>query len=152
MNCEASRVLFLNQTLLQIENYMKNWTTFLPMQCLDNYVLIFSERKWLYFVICYMYVWMWSLWNMNSVILKYVYVFALKQLDTKILSNKYIWLLLKYKNNWRTGNSFRSAVKKHNLLSITCNSLSWQRVKTNSCGVKQFYSYTFLYQNKLFIL
>ena len=46
LNSEASRVSFLNQTLLQIENYIKMDN--LP----SNAILIFSERKWLYFIIC----------------------------------------------------------------------------------------------------
>ena len=51
LDSEASRVSFLNSTLLQIENYIKNEQPSFPaMQCLD--VLIFSERKWLYFIIC----------------------------------------------------------------------------------------------------
>ena len=52
------------------------------MQCLDNYVLIFSERKWLYFIIC-----------LNMIVKNNVSVFELKQLVARILSNKYIWLL-----------------------------------------------------------
>ena len=37
LNSEASRVSFLNQTLLQIENHIKKWSTFLSMQCLDMF-------------------------------------------------------------------------------------------------------------------
>ena len=50
LNSEASRVSFLNQTLLQIENYIKMEK--LPSNSMFRYVLIFSERKWLYFIIC----------------------------------------------------------------------------------------------------
>ena len=42
LNCEASRVLFLNQTLLQIENYIKMDN--LPSNAMFRYVLIFSEQ------------------------------------------------------------------------------------------------------------
>ena len=77
LNSEASRVSFLNQTLLQIEKYMKMDN--LPSNAMLRYVLIFSERKWLYFIIC-----------LNMIV---------KQLVARILSNKYIWLLLKYKTD-----------------------------------------------------
>ena len=50
LNSEASRVSFLNQTLLQIENYIKMDN--LPSNAMFRYVLIFSERKWLYFIVC----------------------------------------------------------------------------------------------------
>ena len=50
LNSEASRVSFLNQTLLQIENYIKMDN--LPCNAMFRYVLIFSERKWLYFIVC----------------------------------------------------------------------------------------------------
>ena len=43
-------VSFLNQTLLQIENYVKMDN--LPPSAMFRYVLIFSERKWLYLIIC----------------------------------------------------------------------------------------------------
>ena len=51
LNSEASHVSFLNQTLLQIEKYMKNGHN-LPSDAMFRYVLIFSEWKWQYFIIC----------------------------------------------------------------------------------------------------
>ena len=49
LNSEASRVLFLNQTFLKIEKYMKNGQPSLmdnlPSNTMFRYVLIFSERK-----------------------------------------------------------------------------------------------------------
>ena len=50
LNSEASRVSFLNQTLLQIEKYIKMDN--LPSSAMFRYVIIFSGRKWLYFIIC----------------------------------------------------------------------------------------------------
>ena len=50
LNSEASHVSFLNQTLLQTENYIKMDN--LPSNAMFRYVLIFSERKWLYFIVC----------------------------------------------------------------------------------------------------
>ena len=49
LNSEASRVSFLNQALLQTENYIKK---VLPSNAMFRYVLIFSEWKWLYFIVC----------------------------------------------------------------------------------------------------
>ena len=54
LNIEASRVSFLNQSLLQIENYIKMDN--LPSNAMFRYVLVFSERKWLYLS----FVWMWN--------------------------------------------------------------------------------------------
>ena len=42
LNSEASRVSFLNQTLLPIEKYMKNGQP--SSKAMFTYVLIFSER------------------------------------------------------------------------------------------------------------
>ena len=42
LNIEASRVSFLNQTLLPIEKYMKNGQP--SSKAMFTYVLIFSER------------------------------------------------------------------------------------------------------------
>ena len=50
LHSEASCVSFLNQILLQIENYIKMGN--LPSNAMFRYVLIFSERKWLYRIIC----------------------------------------------------------------------------------------------------
>ena len=72
----------------------------LPSNAMFRYVLIFSEQKWLYFIIC-----------LNNFMIvkhefgyfKHVSVFALKQLVARILSNKYVWLLLKYKTTDELG-------------------------------------------------
>ena len=59
-----------------------------------RYVLISSEWKWLYFIIC-----------LNMIVkhefsyFKTCICFRTEQLVTRILSNKYIWLLLKYKTD-----------------------------------------------------
>ena len=64
----------------------------LPFNAMFTYVLIFSERKWLYFIIC-----------LNMIVkhefsyFKTCICFRTEQLVARILSNKYIWLLLKYK-------------------------------------------------------
>ena len=110
LNSEASRVLFLNQTLLQIEKYMKNGQ---PCNAMFRYVLNFSERKRLYFIIC-----------LNMIVkhefsyLKTCICFRTEQLVARILSNKYIWLLLKYKTEVTHSDPRRKNI------SITHNSLS----------------------------
>ena len=71
LNGEASRVSFLNQTLLKIENYIKMDN--LPSNAMFRYVIIFSERKWLYFIICL------------NMIVGCFKTFALKQLVARIL-------------------------------------------------------------------
>ena len=121
LNSEASHVSFLNRTLLQIENYIKNGQPSFQCQCLDMfYFLANGSGSTLSFV----WIILW-LWNMNSAILKHVSVFALKQLVARILSNKYIWLLLKYKTTDVLGtySDLRRKTYPH-------NSLSWRRVKT----------------------
>ena len=93
----------------------------LPSNAMFRYVLIFSERKWLYFVICL------------NMIVGCFKTFALKQLVTRILWNIYIWLLLKYKTTDELGT--RSDPRRKNISIYTHNSLSWRRVKTNNCVV-----------------
>ena len=45
INSEGSRVSFLNQTLFQVEKYIKNGQPSFQMNAMFRYVLIFSERK-----------------------------------------------------------------------------------------------------------
>ena len=72
----------------------------LPSNAMFRYVLIFSERKWLYFIICLSMIDDCETWiQLHVFFKKYVSVFALKQLVARILSNIYIWLLLKIQNN-----------------------------------------------------
>ena len=70
----------------------------LPSNAMLRYVLVFSERKWLYFIIC-----------LNMIVkhefsyFKTCICFAPKQVVARILSNKYIWLFLKYKTTDELG-------------------------------------------------
>ena len=93
LNSEASRVLFLNQTFLKIEKYMKNGQPSLmdnlPSNAMFRYVLILSERKssgCTYMIVKHEFSYF-----------KTCVCFCTEQLVARILSNKYIWLLLKYK-------------------------------------------------------
>ena len=88
-----------------------------------RYVLIFSEQKWLYFIIL--------IAKHEISYFKTCISFRTEQLVARILSNKYIWLLLKYKTNELGTHSDLWRIN----VSITRNSLSWRRVKTNNCVV-----------------
>ena len=85
----------------------------LPSNAMFKCVLIFSEQKWLYFIICL------------NMIVKHessymgVSVFALKQLVARILSKKYIWLLLKYKTTDELGtHSYTRRKNIHYMLTV----------------------------------